>query len=194
MEDGIRTIIVVVVMGGGIVVLVSATAFACWGWYHRSGSIIFLERNSDAIATMYFIKVVKAAKKRLIIHDDGDNVAGTPYNDENVLEALAKRLEDYKELEVNVLFNIKDENLRIVQMAGKYDGRLRIRYKNERPKGDIHYKIADDTMGYFSEHDQGSSDRKIWLYDFTDATRKVRERAFGDHSRLFNREFAMTSE
>lgn len=194
MEEDIRMIVVVVVTVGGGFVLVCATAIACWGWYHRGGRIMFRERNSNTMALEYFVQVVNAAENRLIVHDDGDDVADTPYNDERVLDALAQRLETCHELEVKMLFNVKDENLRIVRMADKYDHRLQIRYKNGRPTGDIHYKIADDRIGYFSEHDQGSSDRKMWVYDFTDTTKKARERAFGFHSRQFEREFAQAME
>ena len=194
MEEEIRMIVVAVVTVGGGFVLVCATAIACWGWYHRGGRIMFRERNSNTMALEYFIRVVNAAENRLIVHDDGDNVADTPYNDERVLDVLARRLETCHKLEVKMLFNVKDEDLRIVRMANKYGHRLQIRYRNERPIGDIHYKIADNTIGYFSEHDQGSSDRKIWVYDFTDTTKTARERAFGSHSHLFEREFAQAME
>ena len=193
MEEEIRMIVVAVVTVGGGFVLVCATAIACWGWYHRGGPIMFRERNSNTMVLEYFVQVVNAAENRLIVHDDGDNVADTPYNDDRVLDALARRLETCHELEVKMLFNVKDEDLRIVRMANEYGHRLQIRYRNGRPTGDIHYKIADNTIGYFSEHDQGSSDRKIWVYDFKDTTKTARERAFGPHSRLFEREFAQAN-
>lgn len=194
MNEEIRMIVVVVITLGGTFVLVCATIMACRAWYHRGGCIIFRERNSNEMALDYFVKVVNAAENRLIVHDDGDNVADTPYNDKRLLDVLAQRLETCHLLEVKVLFNVKDENLRIVQMAHNYNHRLQIRYKDERPTGDIHYKIADDTIGYFSEHEQGSSDRKMWVYDFTDTTKMARNRAFGTHLHLFEREFAQAKE
>ena len=193
MNEDIRMIVVVVVTVGGAIMLVYATIMACQAWYHRGGRITFLERNSNPKALHCFVQVVNAAENRLIVHDDGDNVADTPYNDQRLLDALAQRLQTRPQLEVQVLFNVKDENLGIVQMADNYDHRLQIRYKHERPTGDIHYKIADDTIGYFSEHEQGSSDRKMWVYDFTDTTKKARQRAFGTHLRLFEREFAQAT-
>lgn len=194
MNEEIRMIVAMVVTGGGAFVLVCATIMACLAWHHRGGRIMFRERNSNEVALDCFLRVVNAAENRLIVHDDGDNAADTPYNDERLLDVLAQRLKTCHRLEVKVLFNVKDENLRIVQMANDYDHRLQIRYKDGRPAGDIHYKIADDTIGYFSEHEQGSSDRKMWMYDFTDTTKTARERAFGTHSRLFEREFAQAME
>ena len=194
MNEEIRMIVVVVVTVGGTFVLVYATIMACRAWCHRGGRIMFRERNNNEMALGYFAQVVKAAENRLIIHDDGDNVADTPYNNEYLLGILAQRLETCHQLEVKVLFNVKDENLLIVPMANDYGPRLQIRYKDQRPTSDIHYKIADDTIGYFSEHAQGSSDRKMWVYDFTDTTETARERAFGTHSRLFEREFAQAME
>lgn len=182
--------IVVVALGiVSMVVILATTVYACWQCQSRGG-IVVEDQNSGEKAVAYFMRVLKEADEQLIIHDDGDNVAGTPYNDKDVMKALEERLKS-SDLKVRILFNVPDVDLGILSLARKYGDSLQIRYRKDgRPVGDIHYKIADRRMGYFSSHDEGSAYRKIWIYKFQHAPRKACDRAFGDSTRRFEQEFA----
>lgn len=181
--------IVVVVLGIASMVAILATAlYACWQCQSRGGNIVE-DRNSGEKAVAYFMRVLDEAEGQLIIHDDGDDVEGTPYNDKDVMKALEGRLSG-SDLKVRILFNVPGVELDILELAKKYGDRLQVRYRKDgRPVGDIHYKIADRRMGYFSSHDEGSAYRKIWIYEFQHAPRRACDRVFGDPIRRFEQEF-----
>ena len=189
-EYDIGNIIVLALGAASAAVVVATTVYACWQCQSRGGNIIE-DRNSGEKAVVYFMRVIEEADEQLIIHDDGDSVEGSVYNDEQVIAALDRRLGSGSRLKVSILFNNPGVQLDILELAKKHGDRLRIRYRQGgRPAGDIHYKIADRRMGYFSEHDEGSAYRKIWVYEFQDAPRKAQERVFEDPIRRFEREFA----
>lgn len=189
-EYDIGTIVVLVSGAVSVVVILVTTVYACWQCQSRGGNIVE-DQNSGEKAVVYFMRVLEEANEQMIIHDDGDSVKESIYNNKEVMAALDRRLSGGSRLKVRVLFNIPSIQLDILELARKHGDRLRIRYrKGGRPVGDIHYKIADRRMGYFSEHDEGSTDRKIWVYEFQHAPKKARERVFEDPIRRFEQEFA----
>ena len=187
-EHDVGTVIVLVLGAASAVVLLATTVYGCIACLSRGGNVVE-DRNSGEKAVGYFMRVLDEANEQLIIHDDGDSVAQSIYNDTKAMAALDRRLSD-SELEVRILFNNPGVQLRILELAKKHSDQLLIRYRRKgRPVGDIHYKIADRHMGYFSEHDEGSSDRKIWIYEFGHAPRRARDRVFEDTIRRFEKEF-----
>lgn len=192
-EYDIGTIVVLVLGVASLVVCLATAGYACWQCQSRGGNIIE-DQNSGEKAVVYFRRVLAEAEEHMIIHDDGDNVEESIYNDNAVLAVLDKRLEGSSKLNVRVLFNNPGVQLGVLELAKKHGDRLQVRYReNGRPVGDIHYKIADRRMGYFSEHDEGSTSRKIWVYEFQNAPKRARERVFGDTIQRFEREFEQAS-
>ena len=190
MAEHIGAIVVIALGSVSVVVVLVTTGYACWQCLSRGGNIIE-DRNSGEKAVVYFMRVLGEADERMVVHDDGDDVPGSIYNNEHVLEALERRLRDKPELKVCMLFNNPGVQLKILDLAKTRRDQLQIRYRRRgRPVGDVHYKIADKRMGYFSEHDEGSTYRDIWIYEFQSAPKKACERAFGDHIRRFDSEFA----
>ncbi len=170
-----------------------AGMYVVWRACGYHGIRIVKGPNSGEKAAAKFIDVVERAERRLIIHDDGDKVQGTIYNDAPALAILEKRLEAKPELHVAILFNERHD-LEVLKLKDRFGARCQVRYRDGgRPKGDIHYKIADDAMGYFSEHELGGNERSTWLYDLTRASRRARREMFGNHFRLFQQEFDRAS-
>lgn len=186
----IGTLFVLVLGAASMVAILVTTVYACWQCQSRGGNIVE-DQNSGEKAVVYFMRVIEEANEQVIIHDDGDSVEESIYNNKAVVAALDRRLKDSPRLNVRILFNSPGVQLDILELAKKHGDRVRIRYRKDgRPVGDIHYKIADRRMGYFSEHDEGSTDRKVWIYEFQDAPRRARDRVFGDPIRRFEQEFA----
>ena len=189
-EHDIANIVVLALGAASVVVVLATTVYACWQCQSRGGNVIE-DQNSGKKAVVYFMRVLEEADEQMRIHDDGDSVEGSIYNDKDVMAALDRKLQDGSKLKVRILFNNRGVRLDILDLAKKHGDRLRIRYrKGGRPAGDIHYKIADRRMGYFSEHGEGSIDRKIWVYEFQHAPRRARDWVFGDTIRRFEQEFA----
>ena len=189
-EYDLGNIIVLVLGAASLVVILATTVYACWQCQSRGGNIIEDEDRGDE-AVVYFMRVLEEADEQMIIHDDGDRVDGSIYNHKEVIAALDRRLKSGSKLKVRILFNSPGVQLDILKLAKRHGNRLRIRYrKGGRPVGDIHYKIADRRMGCFSEHDEGSTGRKIWVYEFQHAPRKAQDWVFGDTVRRFEQEFA----
>ena len=187
-EYDVGTAIVLLLGAASVLVLLATTIYACFACQSRGGKVVE-DRNSGEKAVGYFMRVLAEANEQMIIHDDGDSVVESIYNNEKAMAALDRRLSD-SELKVRILFNNPGVRLDILELAKKHGDQLLVRYRRKgRPVGDIHYKIADRHMGYFSEHDEGSSDRKIWIYEFGHAPRKARDRVFGDTIRRFEKEF-----
>ena len=189
-EYDIANSIVLALGAASLVVILAVTVYACWECQSRGGNIIE-DQNSGEKAVVYFMRVLEEADEQMMIHDDGDSVDGSVYNNKKVIAALDRRLKGGSNLKVRILFNNPGVQLDILELAKKHGDRLRVRYrKGGRPVGDIHYKIADRRLGYFSEHDEGSTERKIWIYEFQHAPRRARDWVFGDTIRRFEQEFA----
>ena len=188
-EFDIGSIVVFALGAASMVGILAATVYACWQCQSRGGNVVE-DQNSGEKAVVYFMRVLEEANERLIVHDDGDSVDESIYNNKEVIAALDRKLSDRPELNVRILLNSPGVRLDVLKLAKKHGDQLQIRYRQGgRPVGDIHYKIADKDMGYFSEHEEGSPNRKIWVYEFQHAPKKARDRAFGDTIRRFEKEF-----
>ena len=115
--------------------------------------------NNEQSVKNEFLDVLSNSKRTLIVHDDGDDVPSSVYNDEEVLTAIKRRLDENRKLTIEILFNF-NSRLKIYELAEKHD-RLSIRSLNmsldQRPEHDVHYKIADDgKYAYLSLHAPGA--------------------------------------
>ena len=107
-------IAVIGVVIGGVVV----PAGVMWWWYADKLNVrIQSGSNDDQAAVQMFIHVLKEARKSLVIHDDGDKREGSIYEDEDVVQAVRRQLENHQGLQIKCLFNDK-EDLKLVQEIG----------------------------------------------------------------------------
>ena len=136
--------------------------------------------NDDSAATSMFICLVNEVEQEMIIHDDGDNTKASIYNDQHVIDAVTRRLQEHSDLTIKCFFN-KQEDIKIVSLGEQFPDRFLVRYRQgKRPSRDIHYKIIDDgRRGYLSVHDLGGCDRKYEMIDCTESPKRVRNKMLG---------------
>ena len=147
--------------------------------------------NDDDQAVGTFIEVLNHATRSLIVHDDGNCMDGTVYNDPKVIQAVESRLETCPDLVVKCLFNVEEELAMVHLLRDKYADRFQVRYRTgPRPGFNVHYKIADaGCIGHFSDHDFGAAERDYELYDCTTVGQTERNAVFKKYVTRFHREF-----
>ena len=147
--------------------------------------------NDDDQAVGTFIEVLRHATRSLVIHDDGNCMKRTLYNDREVIQAVESRLEAYPDLVVKCLFNVEEELAMVHLLQNKYADRFQVRYRTgPRPNFDVHYKIADaGCIGRFSDHDFGEAARDYELYDCTKVGQTERNAVFKKYLKRFDKEF-----
>ena len=172
-------------------------AFVLWWWYGDSAKVwVQSGVNNDDAAVAMLLSVVKAAKKSLVIHDDGNKLPQTVYDDQTVIDTVRKQLADNEELNIQCLFNDRDDLDLVRQIAAEYPARFQVWYtRGPRPAGDIHYKIADGgAVGHLSWHEHKQPERDFKLLDCSAAKPRTRKRAFGQYLEHFEREVAAATQ
>ena len=166
-------------------------AIILWWWYWDRVHVRVRTGTNDADeAAQMFIRVLNAAKETLVVHDDGDKVDGTVYEDEAVIDAVRRRLAQHEALTIKCLFNDQADLALTRKMRTEFPGQFQVWYRNgPRPIGDIHYKIADGgTVGHLSAHGHREPERNFKLLDCSGAKRRTRKSVFGKYLNAFERE------
>ena len=145
-----------------IVIVVHVIGALWFGWMildaHRVAAIVATEttENSDEKAKSAFLDLLRAAKKEMIVYDDGDANPGSIYEDENIVKAVKQKIKDNPKFHMDCVFNKDEETLfrrRLADVSG-----VQIRKRETNPKR-IHYKIIDGRTAYVSVHEEGSAER-----------------------------------
>lgn len=166
---------------------------------HLHGVLSLEGMNTPELATSNFIKTVGHAEKTLIIHDDGNHMADSVYNDEKAIDAVVRQMQEHDSLRVRCWFNEEDD-LGLVTTIRKDDhlaNRFDVRYRNPSSLKlwrsrwlDPHYKIADDgEFGTVSRHAFGAQRRRFQIEDCTQASEEGRDITLGAYMRRFDRGF-----
>ena len=135
--------------------------------------------NTDYVAAQIFMDMVTQARHSIVIHDDGNDMPGSIYNNDDVIEVVRRQVKKYPELEIQCWFNNKDD-IKLLQLI---DGENRANFKvwyteGSRPPQDIHYKIVDQgAIVYLSRHRHGEREsgytlRKVGTSWFSKRTRE----------------------
>lgn len=168
---------------------------------HLRGVLSQQGMNEPEVATANFIKVVQQAEKSLMIHDDGNAMADSVYNDADAISALVKRMKKCDSLEVRCWFNVQAARELDLVTTIRKDERLRTRFKVRCRKQkrfnlwrfrwfDPHYKIADDgKYGMVSRHAFDSGRRQFRIDDCGQASPRGRTIVLGPYMRRFDRGF-----
>ena len=105
-------LLIIAVVAGAIV-----PAIALWWWHWDSVNVrVQSGVNDDAAAVAMLLSVVKAAKKTLVIRDDGNKAPATVYDDERVIDTVRSHLAENEGLNIRCLFN-EEEGVRAVPQA-----------------------------------------------------------------------------
>ena len=178
----------------GITIIVSVSyvvgSVCLWIWHVEIPQLVHQQtgKNDDASAKEQFLAMLARATHTLIVHDDGDNMDVSVYNDQEVLDAVENRLATTKRLTIKILFNFR-EPLEIYALAANHD-RLEISTLDltheQRPEHDVHYKIADGgKYAYLSLHGRGSPERRFESYECPRAFSFQRKALFGTYEQHF---------
>ena len=189
MHSDIIGYVLVAIIGIGSFVVFIVSLFYLWKAFSLFGVLVESGTNDGNLAIKKFLEVVEQAEQVLVIYDDGDQVADTIYNKDEVSSALTSRMKQAPRLRVRVLFN-KKSDIELPKRMSQFGDRFEVRYRTgERPAQDVHFKIADGRVGYFSQHGLGDTDREFTFCDARHTSKKARKRAFGAHLQYFNEQF-----
>lgn len=118
--------------------------------------------NTDEQATAMFIDLVNQTRRKIDIHDDGNDFEGPIYNNPDVIDALREQIRKRK-IKVRCLFNDSDQSLKLLNLAhsNEYRDHIQVWYLNcGRQEPDTHYKIVDSgRLVHLSRHEHGASER-----------------------------------
>ncbi len=187
-----ETVLIVAIIAGALV-----PAFVVWSWYTDAVNIrVQSGVNDDEAAATMFIRVLDAAQRTLIVHDDGNKMKGTVYDDNRVVEAVGRRLRENQQLNIRCLFNDRQDLELVRRMRSEFPDRFRAWYRQgPRPVGDVHYKIADDgAFGHISTHQHGQPERRFKLLDCSAAKPRTRKHVFRRYLTRFERDIAAATE
>lgn len=184
----------------GIIAVVAFCIRATLLAHHLRGVLSLQGRNEPEVATANFVEAVGHADKSLIIHDDGNNMADSLYNDPDAIEALVNRMNEHEAIRVKCWFNVESVPELGLVAAIRKDSRLATRFEIRYRKPtllelwrlswlDPHYKIADGEFGTLSNHAFGSGRRRFRIEDCTRASAKGRDITLGPFMRRFDRGF-----
>lgn len=118
--------------------------------------------NTDEQATTMFIRLLNQTRRRIDIHDDGNDFAGSMYNSPKVIGALRERIQE-RSIKVRCLFNDADQPLELLNLArtDEFGSHIEVWYlRGGRQEPDTHYKIVDGgRLVHLSRHARGAGER-----------------------------------
>lgn len=118
--------------------------------------------NTDEQATTMFIGLLNQTRRRIDIHDDGNDFAGSMYNSPEVIGALRERIQE-RNIKVRCLFNDADQPLELLNLArtDEFGSHIEVWYlRGGRQEPDTHYKIVDGgRLVHLSRHARGAGER-----------------------------------
>ena len=153
--------------------------------------VVFTSGTNDGEkAVSGFVEVVGHATKNLIVHDDGNKMPGTIYDNPEAIDALDRQLTEHEQLVVKCLFNVHDELAMVERLRQRFPERFKVKYGRSRPAFDVHYKIADDgAFGHLSHHAMGEEERHFEVRDCSAVNQTERNIEHGKYMRRFKRQF-----
>lgn len=185
----------------GIIWVVAFCVRATLRAEHLHGVLSLHGMNEAGVATENFVKTVGHAKKSLIIHDDGNYMKDSVYNDQRAIDAVVNRMNEQDSLRVKCWFNVESPTALGLVAAIRKERQLAMRFdvRYRKPSAlrlwrfrwfDPHYKIADDgEYGTVSRHALGEERRRFQIEDCVQASEKGRDITLGPYMRRFDRGF-----
>jgi hypothetical protein len=123
--------------------------------------------NNDDLAVGSFTDLLEKARSDMMVYDDGNEMEGSVYMQQEVIDAVKKKLRDAPNFIIRCYFNC-DEKDTLFRQAFDSEKRVEIRTGTGTRPDDTHYKIIDDgRLAYLSQHGHGDSERKFQVVDCT---------------------------
>ena len=143
--------------------------------------------NDSGFAAETFVELLKDAERTMLICDDGNSMADSIYDREDVVAQVLDRLQANPRLRIACLFFSSDDTA----FTRRLDGHARVTLKRGvQPRRDIHFKIIDGgRKGYVSSHPIGAAERRYRLYDCSRVPASIRDAALGHHIHAMKAQF-----
>ena len=144
----------------------------------------YSDSNSDEGAVSMFISLIRLAKERIEVFDDGNKMEGSIYESEDVVNELVRKLEENEQFEARFFFNADDELLLRRKLEDHERVEIYVGAGAGRPDNETHYKIIDNGLiAHLSNHVYGAGERTFEVLDcrnvLPDKFSKVAELKFG---------------
>lgn len=168
-----------------------ATAVPLLYYVYRTAGLLKLGlqvgRNDNSLAAETFVRLLKDAERTVLICDDGNSMADSIYEQEDIANQVLDCLKASPRLRIMCLFFSNDETV----FTRTLDGHAQVIMKRGvQPRRDIHFKIIDDgRKGYVSSHPVGAAERRYRFYDCSRVPASIRDAALGRHIRAMKAEF-----
>ena len=149
--------------------------------------------NDDDSVVTNFIDLLSEARTSMVVYDDGNDMDGSLYNDQRVIDAVRSKLRANPDFQLQCLFNCDHDVKFRRELANEQGVDIRTRIDSGN-SGEIHYKMIDGGVkAYLSRHALGSRDRKYKIVDCTSVSKRHRSRVvegvLGKHKADFSRAF-----
>lgn len=148
--------------------------------------------NDPTTARRFFTLLLNQAKEKMIVYDDGSNVADSIYTDPHVIDAIEAKLHGTPGFRIECLFNCPVPTP-LLERFGDHD---RVEMKTtglgEKAPRDTHLKIIDGgRMAYLTQHEYDSLTRAYELVDCLTVWRlkRVARKELGGIMDLFDARF-----
>ena len=148
--------------------------------------------DDDSVVTN-FIELLSEARTSMVVYDDGNDVDGSLYNNQRVIDAVRSKLRTNPEFQLQCLFNCDHDVKFRKELTHEQRVDIRTRVASGSPS-EIQYKIIDGGVkAYLSLHELGSRMQKCKLVDCTSVSKRhrsrVAERLLGKHKADFAQAF-----
>ena len=154
-------------------------------------------QNDNMLAMNNFVRLLREAKTKMNIYDDGNKMEKGLYDDEDLIEEVKKKLASDGNFVIECIFNTDDSTL--FREEFQNHSQVKIVKRPERNFDLAHYKIIDNgKKAYLSWHDLGDTTRIIRMYDFSTVRKwpwqkDVKKEYLGDYLRDIEKHFSAQS-
>lgn len=122
------------------------------------------DSNSDEAAVEHFKALLREAERSMVVHDDGNKMAGSIYENEEIIDAVRQKLTNNEHFRLACHFNC-DGNRFTEELRQCPGVEIRIGH-GERPEDDVHYKMIDcGRKAHLSRHEFNSKERRYKVID-----------------------------
>lgn len=145
-------------------VLAPVLAACVFAYYTRelSGLRFEVGHNSDTIASEVFLRLLKDARKEMLVCDDGNKMDSSIYEDDDVIAAVREKLAANEQFRMRCLFSDDEDT----KFRRAFQDEHRVEIKTGVQRRPVHYKIIDGgRSGYLSRHKHGETQRAFKLYE-----------------------------
>ena len=155
--------------------------------------------NNSDVARHYFLLLLAQAQRKVVIYCDGERHTDSYYWDEEVLNAIERKLREHPEITLQCLFNHPVPNPLSSKFEGEHQVDLRSTGLEDSAPRDVRMIVIDDgRMTYSTRYNPAY---KAWQFELVDcltvmrwALKRVVKGEFGDSIGLLEQKFSEASE